>query len=143
MDDLKKNFDKEPVGVKVVLVAAVAGVVASFLPWWSIGGLWGASVNGWHGYGFLTSISSVLIVLMWLLPKVGVKFSLPWNEKSLFKILSVAMLAGPVLWLFSYYQQMSGVPSYLGFSFSFVGLGVYLALGAGGAATYYSFAKLK
>jgi len=134
MDDLKKNFDKEPVGVKVVLAAAVAGVIASFLPWWSFsfGGFGSAAVNGWHSYGLLTSISSILIVLMWLLPKVGVKFSLPWNEKSLFKVLSVAMLAGPVLWVID-----------SNFSFSFVGLGVYLALGAGGLATYYSFAKLK
>ena len=78
----------------------------------------------------LTTIASLAIVLNWLLPKVGVKYNLPWKEEILLKIFSVAMLAGPVLWIID-----------TSFSFSMIGLGVYLALVAGGVAVYYSFAK--
>jgi len=132
MEDLKMKFKKEPVGRQRIVVAGLAGVVASFLPWWSIsfGSFGSASVNGWHSYGMLTTIASLAIVLNWLLPKVGVKYNLPWKEEILLKIFSVAMLAGPVLWIID-----------TSFSFSMIGLGVYLALVAGGVAVYYSFAK--
>ncbi len=126
------KFKKEPVGRQRIIVAGLAGVVASFLPWWSIsfGSFGSTSVNGWHGYGLLTTIASLAIVLNWLLPKVGVKYKLPWKEDMMLKVLAVAMLAGPVLWLID-----------ASFSFSMVGFGVYLALLAGGVAAYYSFAK--
>ena len=132
MEDLKMKFKKEPVGRQRIIFAGLAGVVASFLPWWSIsfGSFGSASVNGWHSYGLLTTIASLAIVLNWLLPKVGVKYKLPWKEDMMLKVFAGAMLAGPVLWLID-----------ASFSFSMIGLGVYLALVAGGVATYYSFAK--
>lgn len=134
MEDLKKKFDKEPVGKQRILIAGLLGVVASILPWWSVsfGSFGSASVNGWHSYGLITTIASLAIVLNWVLPKVGVKYKLPWKEEMMLKALSVAMLAGPVLMIID-----------VSFSFSFVGLGVYLALVAGGVAAYYAFAKTK
>jgi len=134
MEDLKKKFGKEPVGRQRILIAGVIGVVASFLPWWSVsfGSFGSASMNGWHSYGLLTTIASLAIVLNWLLPKVGVKYKLPWKEDLMLKVLSVAMLAGPVLWIIN-----------VSFSFSMVGLGAYLALVAGGVAAYYAFVKTK
>ncbi len=134
MEDLKKKFEKEPVGKQRILIAGLIGVVASFLPWWSVsfGSFGSASMNGWHSYGLLTTIASLAIVLNWLLPKVGVKYKLPWKEEMMLKVLSVAMLAGPVIWVIN-----------VSFSFSMVGIGVYLALVAGGIAAYYAFAKTK
>ncbi|NIA02292.1 MAG: hypothetical protein GWP15_02830, partial [Nitrospirae bacterium] len=46
MEDLKMKFKKEPVGRQRIIFAGLAGVVASFLPWWSFF----YSQNGWHGY---------------------------------------------------------------------------------------------
>ncbi len=136
MDDLKKSFEKEPKTRKIILVAALAGFVSSFLPWWSIsiespfGDFGGFSANGWHRFGYLTSLSSIAIILMWLLPKIGVKFTLPAKEEVLYKGLSVALLAGPVIWILD-----------SSFEFSVMGVGVYLALAAGGVATYFSVVK--
>jgi hypothetical protein len=130
MDDLKKSFEKEGKGRKIILVAALAGFISSFLPWWSIsfGGLGGFSVNGWHSYGFLTALASIAMILLWVLPKVGVKFTLPVKDDVLYKVLSLVMAAGPVLVILD-----------SGFEFSFMGMGVYLALVAGGFAVYFSF----
>lgn len=136
MDDLKKSFDKEPKSRKIILLSALAGLVSSFLPWWSIsidspfGSFGGFSANGWHGFGYLTALSSIALLLMWVLPKVGVKFSLPAKEDVLYKGLSIALLAGPVVWILD-----------SNFEFSVMGVGVYLALAAGAAATYVSVIK--
>lgn len=132
MEDLKKKFEKEPKGKQWILMAGLAGVIASFLPWFSmsLGSFGAASVNGWHSYGLFTTIAALLIVLNWILPKVGVKYKLPWKEDALIKVLSVVMLAGPVIWIIN-----------VSFSFSTVGPGVYLALAAGAVATYFSFMK--
>lgn len=132
MEDLKSKFQKEPVGKRRIIIAGLAGVVASFLPWWSIsfGSFGGASVNGWHSYGLLTTLAALAIVLDWVLPKLGVKYKLPWKEESLLKVLSIVMIAGPVLWIID-----------VSFSFTTVGIGVYLALLAGLVAAYYAFAK--
>lgn len=138
MEDLKKKFVKEPVGKQRIIIAGLAGVVASFLPWWSSVGY---SRNGWSGYALITTIASLAIVLNWVLPKVGVKYKLPWKEDMMLKALSVAMLVGSALWMLTYYQQTAGLSSYIGFSFSTIGIGVYLSLVAGGVAAYYSFAK--
>jgi len=134
MEDLKKKFEKEPVGRQRIILAGLLGVVASFFPWWSMsfGSFGAASVNGWHGYGLLTTVAALLIVLNWLLPKVGVKYKLPWKEEGLLKVLSIVMLAGPVLWIVNY-----------NFTFATIGLGVYFALAAGAVAAYYAFVKTK
>lgn len=53
----------------MILVAAAIGVIAMFLPWWSIslGIFGGGSVNGMHGEGiivFLCFIGAVILALM-------------------------------------------------------------------------------
>lgn len=136
MDDLKKSFDKEPKSRKIILLSALAGLVSSFLPWWSIsidspfGSFGGFSANGWHRFGYLTALSSIALILMWVLPKIGMKFSLPAKEDVLYKVLSIALLAGPVIWILD-----------SSFEFSVMGVGVYLALAAGAAATYFAVIK--
>lgn len=136
MDDLKKSFEKEPKTRKIILVAALAGFVSTFFPWWSIsidspfGDFGGFSANGWHRFGYLTGLSSLGIILMWLLPKVGVKFTLPAKEEVLYKGLSIALLAGPVIWILD-----------SSFDFSVMGVGVYIALAAGGISTYFTVVK--
>ncbi|MFC1615585.1 hypothetical protein ACFL21_00445 [Patescibacteria group bacterium] len=134
MDDIKKSFEKEPQSKKIILIAAAAALVATFLPWFkaSLGEFGALSVNGWHSYGFITVIGSAGLVLIWLLPKLGVKYKLPAKEDYIEKGLAIAIIAGPVLWLID-----------MGFDFSFVGLGLYLAVAAGGVATYFKFVPKK
>ncbi|MFH1284860.1 MAG: hypothetical protein ABIH78_04745 [Candidatus Peregrinibacteria bacterium] len=134
MSDLKTSFEKEPKSKKIILVAAAAAFISTLLPWFSIsfGSFGAASVNGWHSFGLFTALSSLVLVLLWLLPKVGVKFTMPAADDVLNKILSVIMLAGPVIFIL----QDS-------FNFSFFGVGIYIALAAGVIATYFSFAGKK
>ncbi|MFA6992605.1 MAG: hypothetical protein WC269_05025 [Candidatus Gracilibacteria bacterium] len=130
MEDLKKTFDKEPKGKKIVLVSAAAALISTFLPWYSLG--FGYSYNAWHSYGFLTVVASIALVLIWLLPKVGVKFKLPVKEDLLEKVLAVVMLAGPVVWVIE-----------SNFMFELFGFGIYVALAAGVAAVYFTFVGKK
>ena len=135
-NDLKKAFNKESSSKKAVLVAAVVALVSSFLPWISIsfgssdllGDLGSITNNGWVSWGYLTIIASFGVILLWVLPKVGVKFKLPVKEVDAYKILSAAILAGPVLWIIA-----------SNFDFGSMGIGFYLALLAGGGAVYVSF----
>ncbi|MBD3360601.1 hypothetical protein GF366_02240 [Candidatus Peregrinibacteria bacterium] len=134
MTDLKKSFEKEPKAKKIILVSAAAALVSTFLPWMSIsfGTFASAAINGWHRFGILTVLASIALILLWLLPKVKVKFKLPAKEDMLIKVLSVVMLAGPVIFIMD-----------SRFEFAFLGFGLYIALAAGVVATYFAFAKSK
>jgi len=130
MADLKKAFDKEPKSKRAILISAVIAFAATFFPWTgvSFGTLGSASVNGWHSYGLLTALGSLALVLVWLLPKLGVKFKLPAKEKQIDQIISIIILVGPILWIIS-----------SNFAFEFIKVGLYIALGAGISAVYFSF----
>jgi len=133
MDDLKKTFEKEPLGKRVILISALAALVSSFLPWWSdpiISSLGAFSFNGWHSFGYLNALGSLAIILLWLLPKVGVKFTLPAKEAMLYKILIVVMSAGPVMVIID-----------SKFEFSFLGTGLYISLIACAVAVYFGLVK--
>ena len=130
MEDLKKSFEKEPKTRKYVLGSAAVAFISSFLPWisYSYGPLGSYSQNGWTRFGLITAFSSLALVLLWVLPRVGVKFKLPAKEEVLYKVLAGMILAGAVLWLWD-----------SAFSFSFMGFGFYIGLAAGVVAVYFSF----
>lgn len=132
MTDLQKAFEKEPKTKRMILGAAGVAFVSTFFPWasFSLGSFGGVSVNGWHSYGLLTALGSLAMILLWLLPKVGVKFKLPVKEDALNKALPLVILAGSVLWLID-----------TNFEFGFAGIGLYVALAAGAVATLFTFKK--
>lgn len=132
MVDLKNLYTQEPKSKKMLLGCGLVALVSTFLPWYSVsfGPLGGVSLNGWHSYGFFTIFGSILLLLLWGLPHFGVKFTLPLKEDLAYKILALAMLAGPILWLLE-----------SSFEFSIIGFGIYVAIASGAVGTYFAFKK--
>lgn len=62
------NFQTMSKQRKMILIAAAIGVIAMFLPWWSIDmGFVGGSVNGMHGEGivvFLCFVAAAVLSIM-------------------------------------------------------------------------------
>ena len=132
MTDLQKAFQKEPKNQKGILLSAAVVFIGTFLPWMSmsLGPFGGVSVNGWHSFGLLSVLGSAALVLVWLLPKLGIKLNLPAKPGAIQKVLAVATLAGPVIALIQ-----------SDFSFSFLSIGFYLALAGGAGALFFSLQK--
>jgi hypothetical protein len=136
MEKFKKLFKRESKQKKTILMSAAFALIGTFFPWTStelrsifatIGRYAG---NGWQGVGYLCVISSILILAMWILPIIGVKYKLPIEEIKIQKVLVLIMLAGPVLWIIN-----------MNFNFEFLGFGVYISLVAGAIAAYAVFKK--
>ncbi|MBU1089881.1 hypothetical protein KKF38_03765 [Patescibacteria group bacterium] len=130
--DIKQAFEKEPLAKRRVLLAAAVVFVATFFPWYSVemGFMGGFSYSAWSGCGMLTVFASFAILAIWILPLFKVKFKLPLPALQIQKILAVAMLAGPVLWIIQ-----------KGFHFAHIGLGLWIALIASIVAVRISFKK--
>src|SRR5689334_2915365 len=62
------NFQTMSKQRKLILIAAAVGVIAMFLPWWSIDmGFVGGSVSGMHGEGivvFLAFVGAIVLCVM-------------------------------------------------------------------------------
>ena len=135
--DIKQAFEKEPFAKRRVLFTATVAFIATFFPWYSIevGFLGGPSLEGfsysaWSGSGLLTVFASLAILVIWALPLFNVKFELPLPAIQIQKILTIAMLAGPVLWI-----------ARGGFHFAYIGLGLWIALIVSIVAVQASFEK--
>lgn len=136
MENLTNSFGKESSKQKIILVCAAIIFISTFLPWFSFsfgsiegfGNLGGFSSNGWHRFGILTGLSSLAMILNWLLPKLNIKIGLTVKEDLLQKILVGAMLGGVVLWVLD-----------ASFEFSVMGFGFYIALIAALVAAYSTF----
>lgn len=138
MENLKKAFFAETKKHRVILISALAAFIGTFLPWVSIslGSVYrsfkGVSINGWHSVGYLTVLGSLAIMALWILPKVGVKYTIRIDQSLLHKILAIVVLSGPVLWVVS-----------SNFVFEFIGYGAYISFAAGAVATYAAFVMKK
>lgn len=136
MEDLRKAFKKETKYKRKILILALIAFIGTFFPWASVNlrsiltKMGHYSANGWHGTGYLCVFASIILIALWVLPKAGIKFKLPAKEDSIEKILVVAMVAGPVLWIFN-----------MNFKFQFIGYGTYVSLIASAVAVYTVFKR--
>ncbi len=60
-------------GRQIALAAAVVGLIASFLPWYTVSGLgYSGSASGWSGWqGYLTILGFIVAAVVVLLPLFG------------------------------------------------------------------------
>lgn len=136
MTDLKNIFQKESKQKKIILLSSAIAFVGTFFPWTSVPlksiyvSMGSISANGWHGAGYLCVLASLAIIALWALPRTGIKIKLPASEQSIEKILILAMLAGPVVWIIN-----------MDFNFEYLGYGIYISLIAAAFATYTVFKK--
>ena len=102
---------------KFVLIAAVVGVIATFLPWWRVS-IFGfsSSVNGFHGLGILSFLCFVA---------AGVMAYLDDQTKNLDKTKwTLTLIAGAISTLIILWYIIDASSS--AFS-SYLGFGIYLA----------------
>jgi len=129
MQKLKKAWAKETKEEKRFLTLAVIAFVATFLPWSTGFGYFSYSMNAWNGFGFVTGLSSLSILLLFALPVFGVKVPKVFETKELErKALSIGVLFSPALWLL---QSLS----YL----RFLGIGLWITLAVGAYMVYLQF----
>lgn len=98
------DFSKLKKMEQIVGVGAVVAVVSGFLPWysWNVSagylGNYGGSVNGLNGYGWLSFIAAVLVLLMVVLPLLKVELpKLGIENKVVYMILGAVTAGVPVL----------------------------------------------
>jgi len=127
--DIVAEFKKEPKPKQHLILAGLIAFVSTFLPWISVS-FFGQTIstNAWNDVGYLTVIGSLALLLNWALPKLGIKYKLPLEEKLFEKIATGLIVAGP---LFMLYQVRA--------EFGFIGLGLWIALVAGAYACYLTF----
>ena len=132
---LQTSVKKAPKGEKMLYALALATLIATFLPWMSIpffGSSYGG-VSGFSSVGFLSFLGSLGYLLWKLLPMGGMSVpNFGMKDDMLNKVFAVLMLAGPVLWT---------VQS--GFSFSYFGYGLWIALAASVGFAYFIFTGKK
>jgi hypothetical protein len=131
MEKLKKAWGSEKKEEKIYIGLALAVFIASFLPWSSSHGYFSYSISAWGGVGYIAILASVSILLLWGLPVFGVTlpkiFSNKEQEK---KILSAAVLASPIIWIFQSFSYLR-----------FLGIGLWVTLAIGAYMVYVSFKK--
>ena len=134
MEDLRKAFKKETKQKRIIIISSLVAFVGTFFPWTSVpfqsilSRMGHYSANGWHSVEYLCVFASIILIALWVLPKAGMKFKLPAKEDFIEKILVIAMLAGPTLWIFN-----------MDFEFQFIGYGTYISLIASAIAVYTVF----
>ncbi|MDP2691388.1 MAG: hypothetical protein Q8O95_03240 [bacterium] len=142
---IKKDLQKMQKTDKLLLLLALVTLVAVFLPWYSFGfgGVmkelapymagYQSSMNGLSSFGWLTFLGSLAYLLWKVLPVMKVKLpQMPTSDSNLHKILAVAMLAGPVIWMLQ-----------SGFAFGVFGFGFWIALVASAIFSYLTFTGKK
>lgn len=131
------NFQTMNKQRKFVLIAALAGMIACFLPWItvSVGGFGGGSVNGMHSWGLLAFIGFI---------GAGVAAFMGDQTKTMaqtFWFVALASSALAVLGVVIYFLRISSATGgYFGASISY-GFGIFIAAAAaiGSLASAYMF----
>ena len=111
------NFQTMSKQRKFVLIAAAVGVIATFLPWWSIS-IFGytSTVNGFHGMGILSFLCFVA---------AGIIAYLDDQTKNLDKTKwTITLIAGAISTLIIIWYIIDTSISAFG---SFLGFGIYIA----------------
>ena len=111
------NFQTMSKQRKFVLIAAAIGIVATFLPWWTIS-LFGysSSINGFHGMGILSFLCFVV---------AGIIAYVDDQTKNLDKTKwTITLIAGAISTLIIVWYIIDASSSAFG---SILGFGIYLA----------------
>jgi len=132
-------------GRKVVLIASVVGFIASLLPWYKVSAgtsLYSVSdsINGWHGWGWITSLLFIVGAVWVLLPAFGVSLrnllaSLPPAATEPRLVMGIGAVAALCTLLFMATEgpSVSGAGISAGPSFgAYIGLICAIAIAAGG-----------
>ena len=73
MDTYKRGLLALGPGRRMAAGGAVLGLISSFLPWYGVSAFgFSASVDGWHGWGFLAALAFLGAGALVLLPVFGV-----------------------------------------------------------------------
>lgn len=111
------NFQTMSKQRKFVLIAAAVGVIATFLPWWSVS-IFGytSNVNGFHGMGILSFLCFVA---------AGIIAYLDDQTKNLDKTKwTITLISGAISTLIIIWYIIDTSSSAFG---SFLGFGIYIA----------------
>lgn len=119
---------------KYILITALAGIIAAFLPWITVSaGFFGASIsrstNGFHGAGVLAFLSFTATTVIVFL---GNRAS-PLDKAMWLVVLSAGVVA--VLSVIIFIIHSSGSLGSLGFADAGLGFGVYIAMAAAAGVT--------
>jgi hypothetical protein len=117
------NFSAMSKQRKLLLIAAIAGVISIFLPWHQVGGFSeGFSINGFHGVG---------VLVFFLFAAVGVFAIVGDQTKPLDKTFWLITLAAGVIALLSIVARLSGASDAFGILSPGIGLWIALAVSIG------------
>ena len=129
MDKLTSQFQKSSQNQQIALIASAVTFLSTFLPWVGASfGVWGKiSVNGWHGFGWLTILGSAGFIALWILRTLKVTLPDTFKDEQLwYRIAAGISLAGPIL---VFVQS--------GFRFGLMLFGVYVALIGSGVTLFF------
>jgi hypothetical protein len=123
------NFQTMHKQRKFVLIAALAGVISCFLPWFSVSVLgYSSSVNGMHSWGLLAFIGFI---------GAGIAAFMGDQTKSMastFWFVALASSALAVLGVVMYFIRISGATGGYGGASAGYGFGIFIAAAAAAAA---------
>ncbi len=138
--EVSQDFKKEKKTMKVMLLAVVAYLVFSFLPWISVSAYLGHSytLNSWHGSTIIGNLAAMALIVVWLLPKIGISLPIKKNQIELAYKAGTAVVAGFTLLFFF---RIVGANDY-GSSYNFadlLGIGFYVSLISSLVAAAFAF----
>ena len=134
-NSLQKDFKSEPKEKQIILASAVVVFFSVFMPWFVYANSYiSYSENGMNGLGVLSFLASLAALSLWVLPKFDVKLPIDKKQKKMaIQGSTVAMAIPPV-----YYFLILISDKYVG-----IGIGIWIALLASGAAVYMAFVGCK
>lgn len=133
LDTIQTDFQKKTTKEKNYLIATLAALIGTILPWFAMSakGYFSVSVSGWNSWGYLSVIGSIAILALYIVPFLGIKIPEIFKNKAQEeKVLSGILVAGPILWLIE-----------TSFSFSSLGIGFYVTAIASGYLLYLVYKK--
>jgi len=145
MQQAQQMFNSLSQGRKIALIAAVVGLIFSFFPWYgasySAGGFSSsASINGWHGWGWLAILSFIVAGALVVLPLAGISVrrmitALPPKVTDAMLVMGAGGIAAitTILYMLTEGPSVSGPGWSAGPSFGvYIGLICAVAIAAGG-----------
>lgn len=129
---IQRDFKAQKKKEKHYLISALVAFIGTIFPWFAGGmGYFSVSVSGWNSWGYLSVISSLAILAIYLLPFFKIKLPEIFKDKNQEqKILSITLIAGPIMWLINSH-----------FKFSYLGFGFYITTITAGYILYLVYKK--
>ena len=119
------NFDTMSKQRKYILIAAVAGVIGMFLPWFSLPFF--GSLNGMHGAGILIFLCLAACALIAFLGDQTKEL-----DRTMWMIVLIASAIASLFMVYHFFES-------IGAGFSYLSFGFYIALLASLATLYFIY----